>query len=636
MLALSAEDQVAYRKCLKLFDQCEYQKGLKATQKLLVKYPEDGELNCTKGLFLVYLNKLEDGLASIKYGLLKNLKSSTCWHIYGIYYKVVKNYDEACKCYLKATSFDNTNMGIKRDLCTILGHNRMYSQLIGQLLMIVHTQPTPMARIQLFLAYYFTKDYKNAFDSIEDYEETFPQYDREFSNIILFKIDLYLLLNRPAQGIKYIEKYGVHCLDPIGLLEGKAQLYFMGQKYEKSLPLFKELLQFNSEDPKYVEGFLLSKCKINKYEPSCKSDWINALTSLNNEFSSFFIRFKLIDIADNKQELLKSFMTRVLGRQSPGFWRLFKHIYDQDSKLYNDTMDSLNLDKTSVKYYWFVYANYSQYNDLKDLQQSQHYFDQLALLPHYKQLSTSDKIDHIVAHSKLFKKKNEFEKAANILTEAQQLDPGDRSINVRKVKYLIRARLLDKAILELQCFLRKEPKLDQVKELLSVQCFWLSFELLKYFENTTVFIKLAKLILNYFHEMKLDDVDFQGFCTRKATVNPFIDYSEWLDTGMNHRFILKAGLYLADHFKTFSLKNDLVVDTEQLESIFGKEEQDLDGALLYKSFNVKNALLEVAELLNKINHSQGKLKAFKIYYELGITYLYRPDQEVRGNRAGIR
>ena len=617
-MSLSLSDQNAYRNCLKLFDSGQYKKGLKAAEQLLVKYPENGEFSCTKGLFLVYLNKLDQGLSCIKSGLMRNLNSSTNWHIYGIYYKVTKNYDEACKCYLKATKLDPNNTSMKRDLCYLLGYNRMYQQLVQHLQLLLISNPAMW--VHLALAYFFTNQFKESLAIVDQHESSLfvnNTANREASNAILFKCKLYMLTNQPDIGITYINKHEQYCLDPISVLQLKAALYLQNKQFDQSLPLYKECLQFNSEEPLYVQGYLHAKTK-----NGSPAEISAALLAIKDEFSSYYIKFAIIDSLQGplKAKELSLFMSKIFNRKSPGFWRLFKHIYIKEPTLYNTVISQLadSFDTSSHCYYFYIYSQYCQYLDLKEITKAKDAFNQLKSLPYFTKQTTSDKIDYLVAHAKILKHDNQFIEAAKLMEEAQLLDTGDRSLNVRCCKYYLRGKDIESAIQCVQLFLRKEPKKEMISELLAVQCIWLCWELLQYFQGTTVFIKLMKLVLGYFEEMRQDELDFQGFCGRKTIMTPFVGYTKWIDKGMTHAFIVKIGIYLINQLNSVVIFNTYT-DKTVLMAIFGEKETDLDGSMLYssQSFRKENILLQIADILSKLDDKNAKETAFKVYYQQG-------------------
>jgi N-alpha-acetyltransferase 15/16, NatA auxiliary subunit len=90
-----------------------------------------------KGLFCTHLDRKEEALELIKKGLKADLKSPICWHIYGLYYRGEKNYEEAVKCYIQSLrlekvfiSLNQGNFQILRDLATLqiqLGHYEAFN-----------------------------------------------------------------------------------------------------------------------------------------------------------------------------------------------------------------------------------------------------------------------------------------------------------------------------------------------------------------------------------------------------------------------------------------------------------------------------------------------------------------------------
>eukprot|EP00834_Sanchytrium_tribonematis_P003542 NODE_140_length_16098_cov_0.678605.p1 type:complete len:652 gc:universal NODE_140_length_16098_cov_0.678605:2321-4276(+) len=630
--ALSITDQNTFRNCLKLFDNGNHKKGLKTTEQLLEKYPGHSEITCTRGLFLIYLERLDEGLKCIKEGLMKNLKSSTNWHIYGIYYKVTRNFDEACKCYIKASNLDENNAGIRRDLCVLLGYTRMYEQLIDQLSILLSQQPTKMVWVQLSTAYFMMRKYEDALTVLEQYELTMPEKDQDYSNFVLFKARIYFKTGAYAIAIKFLNKNEQHVTDSLALLELRAFLTLKSQKYEQSLSMFKELLQFNDEDLKFVNGYLLSSLKIQKYSNNMEDQWKVALKSLKEEHNSFCIRFTYVDTLSGsaREKEIRSFMDKIYQKGSPAFFKVIKHIYSQNEEYYNSLVDDLGSSYENVddfKYYWYLYSKYSQYNCIKNDTECEKYFDKMRMSKHYPQLSKVDKIDFIVINSKILKRQEKFLEAAHVLTEAQALDTGDRSLNVRKAKYLIRGKNLKEAILEMQMFLRTEPNKDFIKDLIAVQCIWFIFELLKYFKNTNVYFKLVKIMLGYVDDMIADDADFQSFCGRRSVFEPFFDYVSWMNTSMEHRLTLKVFLYLADTIQTNSTSEKLP-DDEILKEIFGESDNDLHGEQEAKKVKKEKLLLKLANLLINFKDKNARYCAFSIFYTNGRIYLSRSIERV--------
>ena len=69
-----------------------------------------------KGLIYNCTDKKQEAYELIKLGLKNDVRSHTCWHVYGLIHKSDSNYKEASKCYLNALRIDPNNQNILRDL----------------------------------------------------------------------------------------------------------------------------------------------------------------------------------------------------------------------------------------------------------------------------------------------------------------------------------------------------------------------------------------------------------------------------------------------------------------------------------------------------------------------------------------
>ena len=57
-----------------------------------------------------------EAIENIKKGLMMNMTSHVCWHVYGLVHRSNRDYHEAIKCYKQALRIDKDNMQILRDL----------------------------------------------------------------------------------------------------------------------------------------------------------------------------------------------------------------------------------------------------------------------------------------------------------------------------------------------------------------------------------------------------------------------------------------------------------------------------------------------------------------------------------------
>ena len=70
----------------------------------------------TEGLILNSMDRKDEGLELVKLGVMYNLRSHVCWHVYGLVHRSNRDYQEAVKCYKQALKIDKDNMQILRDL----------------------------------------------------------------------------------------------------------------------------------------------------------------------------------------------------------------------------------------------------------------------------------------------------------------------------------------------------------------------------------------------------------------------------------------------------------------------------------------------------------------------------------------
>ena len=69
-----------------------------------------------KGLILNSMGKKEEALENIRSGIKNNITSHVVWHVYGLYQRSDRKYDEAIKAYKRALQCEKDSLTILRDL----------------------------------------------------------------------------------------------------------------------------------------------------------------------------------------------------------------------------------------------------------------------------------------------------------------------------------------------------------------------------------------------------------------------------------------------------------------------------------------------------------------------------------------
>ena len=62
-----------------------------------------------RGLILNSMGKKEEALENIRNGIKNNITSHVVWHVYGLYQRSERKYDEAIKAYKKALQCEKVN-----------------------------------------------------------------------------------------------------------------------------------------------------------------------------------------------------------------------------------------------------------------------------------------------------------------------------------------------------------------------------------------------------------------------------------------------------------------------------------------------------------------------------------------------
>ena len=75
-----------WRQLLKLYEGKQYKKAVKTADQILKKCPEHGETLAMKGLAMYYMpggDRKAEAYELVRLGVRHDLKSYTCWHVYG-------------------------------------------------------------------------------------------------------------------------------------------------------------------------------------------------------------------------------------------------------------------------------------------------------------------------------------------------------------------------------------------------------------------------------------------------------------------------------------------------------------------------------------------------------------------------
>lgn len=88
-----------FKNVVKFYEEKQYKKGLKEAEKILrqAKFKDHGETLAMKGLILNCMDRKEEAYTFTKRGLMMNMRSHVCWHVYGLLHRSDRDYDQAIR-----------------------------------------------------------------------------------------------------------------------------------------------------------------------------------------------------------------------------------------------------------------------------------------------------------------------------------------------------------------------------------------------------------------------------------------------------------------------------------------------------------------------------------------------------------
>jgi tetratricopeptide (TPR) repeat protein len=166
--------------------------GIKAAEQILRKHPNHGDTQAMKALILNSQGQGEEAFTLCKLALKNDMKSHICWHVYGLLWRSVKNYEEAIKAYKFALRIEPNSLNILRDLALLQCQIRDYEGYIESRRKMMQERPQLRQNwTALAIAYHLAGNFTEAENILKTYEETLKQIpsksDLEHSEAPLYK-----------------------------------------------------------------------------------------------------------------------------------------------------------------------------------------------------------------------------------------------------------------------------------------------------------------------------------------------------------------------------------------------------------------------------------------------------------------
>lgn len=483
------------------------------------------------------MGKLQEAQDCVRRGLVSDLRSYVCWHVFGLIQKTEKKYDEAIKAYKRALMLEKDNLQILRDLSLLQIHIRDYDGYLSskyELLQLRQTQR--VSWLGYIVAHHLLKEHNLALGIMAEYikNNTPSGYDFEFSELILYQNLIMREAGLPDVALQKLEENSTHIVDKVAYMETRANLLMDLEQPKQAENVWRALIERNPDSLEYYD--MLEKCMGIKDSPKAQ---LAMLDGLAEKFKRAAAPRRLALYLVEGEELrrrLHEWMIPMLRKGAPSLFASLVPLYKYPQK--QAVIESL-ITEYVKKMDDEGYGNVSL--DGKDQEceppttalwlyvLASHHFDrcgmtQLALNYIERAIQhTPTVVENYMLKARIYKHAGDYDEAARWMEEAQSLDTADRYINGKCGKYLLRAKRSDEANKMLAKFTREGE--NAASHLTDMQCMWYELESGRAFRSVNKYgeaLRKAHHIDFHFNTWIEDQYDFHTYCLRKMTLCSYI------------------------------------------------------------------------------------------------------------------
>ncbi|KAJ3174921.1 hypothetical protein HDU87_006587 [Geranomyces variabilis] len=561
---LPAKESAVFKSILKLYEHKQYKRGLKQADQILKKFPEHGETQAMKGLFLSHLNRKEEGYEFVKKGLRNDLMSHTCWHVYGLMHRADKNYDEAIKCYLNALKFDRENIQIIRDLSLLQMQMRNFEGYNETRLTLLNLRPgVKMYWVGLAVSYHMLQKYDIALNVLSAFEESLKEEgevvaDYERSEMLMYKNLLIEESGDFQKALTHLDEIRGKVVDKRAWKEAKARHLLSLNKLAQAEVEYRQLLDQNADCHGYLEGLL----KARGLAGELQGVELEKAQRLMNELGLKYPRSHVIkrtplkfNKGDNFRRILDDYLQPMFRKGVPSLFVSVKDLHT-DSEKAQTVEDVVMAYKENLKasaqfnaktagadaekepptaYLWVLYFLAQHFDFKRNTAKALELIDDA--LAH-----TPTLVELLMTKARILKHGGDSESAMRIMNEAREIDLQDRFINSKCTKYMLGNGNVAEAEKTITLFTRSEST-DPLADLVDMQCMWFALECASSHVRkgeTGRALKRLHQIDQHFIDIYDDQFDFHSYSLRKMTLRAYIDLIRVEDRLRGHPFYYQA------------------------------------------------------------------------------------------------
>lgn len=555
-----------------------------------------------KALIINSQGNSDEAFALAKVALKHDMKSHICWHVYGLLYRSVKNFEEAIKAYKFALRLEPESQQIQRDLALLQMQMRDYQGYVQSRRAILQARTSVRQNwTALAVAQHLAGDLVDAERTLTTYEETLrsppPKTDTEHSEAVLYKNKIIAEMGETERALEHLDAIPKNNLDRTAVMEMRGQYLLELGRMKEAEEVYRALLNRNAEYRAYYTGLQnalgltttdVKPLQLLYEEIASKNPRGDAARRIPLDFlegddfreaadrylqhmlhkgiPSTFANVKALytDSAkrDAIQELVESYAAGTYSPQANG---------SADEKVNGETSNF----ESSVQYFL---AQHYNYHLTRDLAKAMKTIDEVIAL-------SPESVDLHMTKARIWKHLGNLQKASETMEKARSLDERDRYINTKAAKYQLRNNETDAALENMSKFTRNEAVGGPLGDLHDMQCMWyITEDGESYLRQGKLGLALKRFtsIYNIFDIWQEDQFDFHVFSLRKGQIRAYVDMIRWEDHLRDHPFFSRAAIaavkiYIKLHDKPHLAKgllaNGVNGDLDKLEASERKKAQ---------------------------------------------------------------
>lgn len=559
-----------------------------------------------KALLLNSIGSREEAFTLAKLALKNDMKSHVCWHVYGLLWRSVKNFEEGIKAYKFALKLQPESAQILRDLAMLQVQMRDYEGYVQSRKEMLRQRPNIRQNwTAMAIAHHLAGDLKAAEQVLKTYEDTLktapPKTDIEHSEAVLYKITIIAEMGDVSRALEELEKVKKTNLDKTAVMEMRAQYLLKLGRKEEAEKAYRALLDRNAEYRAYYDG-LEQAMELDQTDKQARKELYASFAQTSERLDAARrIPLDFLD-GDDFRETADHYLRRMLKKGVPSTFNNVKALYADSAKQQilkelvesyvspqtngnketnGDNSDSDMFQESAL----YFLAQHYNYKLSRDLTKATAYIDQL-IAAHPKTY------DYVMTKARIAKHGGDITEASKLMNQAREIDLKDRYINTKTAKYQLRANDNSAALNTMSLFTRNETLGGTLGDIVDMQALWYITEDGEAYARQGKYapaLKRFHSVLDIFDIWNEDQFDFHNFSLRKGQIRAYIEMVRWEDQLHSHPFYTRAAIdaikvYLLLHDRPELAQRDYIPGAETMD-----EEQKKAAQKALKQERIKEA-----------------------------------------------